>query len=274
MKPIYSVVIIATRQKIFSVPEKTEGLSLVSNFWYQLDESFCSGTRSCDWAREIKVMVRNRGALHWVEFIIIKSHFLSTPQMQDPAALLNVKEETKRGRAALGSSGSRRRMIAFSKLSMLWHWRLWKRAQCPYSWIDLFPNLTLSSFLKAEKSALKTEGVRYFANGCLPLHQHVRISLPFKEQKENFWVLTYLPEQQGPPRGTSDSVPHQGFQSAALWSDLPESEFCSHLKRSEIHTHITMEYMLSWGHTLNLAVEQEKVQITKILRPLMQETCL
>lgn len=132
IKSIDSAMIIATRQKrIFSVPEKAEGLSLVSNFWYQLDESFGSGTRSCDWAREIRVMVRNRGALHWVNFTITKSHSFSTPQMQGPEAFLHVKEETKRMRAALGWSGNRRRITVFSNLSMLWHWRFWKMAQCP-----------------------------------------------------------------------------------------------------------------------------------------------
>ena len=60
IKSIDSAIIIATREKkrIFSVPEKTEELSLVSNFWYQLDESFCSVTRSCDCAGEIRVIVR------------------------------------------------------------------------------------------------------------------------------------------------------------------------------------------------------------------------
>lgn len=73
----------ATRKKKnFSVPEKPEGWSLVSNFWYQLDESFCSGTRSCECAGETRVMVRNWGAHHWVEFTTTKSHSLSTPQMQ------------------------------------------------------------------------------------------------------------------------------------------------------------------------------------------------
>lgn len=91
-------------KKNLSVPEKTEGLSLVSNFWYQLDESFCSGIRSCECAGEIRVMVRNWGALHWVEFTITKSHSLSTPQMQGPAAFLNVKDKTKKIRAVQGSS--------------------------------------------------------------------------------------------------------------------------------------------------------------------------
>lgn len=120
----------ATRKRIFSVPEKTEGLSLVSNFWYQLDESFCSGTRSCDCAGEIRVMVRNWGALHWVEFTITKSHSLSTLRMQGPVVFLNIKGKMKMMRASWGSCGTRRQMTVCSKMSMPWLQRFWKLAQC------------------------------------------------------------------------------------------------------------------------------------------------
>lgn len=48
---------------------------------------------------------------------------------------------------------------------------------------------------------------------------------PFVLEQE---AVSVLPEQHGPLTGTSNSLPHQGFQSGALWSSPLEPEFCSH----------------------------------------------
>lgn len=89
----------------------------MSNFWYQLDESFCSGTRSCECAGEIRVMVRNWGAPSLGGIYDNQKPFTQHSSNAGPAAFLNVKEDTKKMRAAWESFGDRRQITLCSKLS-------------------------------------------------------------------------------------------------------------------------------------------------------------